>query len=248
MIFIKIDKFIENARLDDNSAKIVRGSIVKWEFNEAVTALKKIFGGDQSISSGESSLTGIKIKSEPQDVYYSSQYHKGQGRGSYSRGSYSRGSNNRGSNDRGSYGRGGYHNNSSRGGRYENNNSGCWICQSKDHFKRDCPRGGNISHYSQNKTNIQFVSESDKDDINYAKYFNILCYAENHAILDSGAPRNVVGQEWYTRYENSLDAEMKDQIVYFKYLRTFVFGEQSHSGEMKRIPLQILNDIVVIEV
>ena len=92
------------------------------------------------------------------------------------------------------------------------------------------------------------MSESDEDDINYAKYSNILCYAENHAILDSGAPRNVVGQEWYTRYENSLDTGMKDQIVHFKHLRTFVFGEQSHSGEMKRIPLQILNDIVVIEV
>ena len=91
--YMKAYKLIENVRLDDNSAKIVRGSIVKWEFNEAFTALKKIFGGDQSISSGESSLTGIKIKSEPQDVYYSSQYHKGQGRGSYSRGSYSRGSN-----------------------------------------------------------------------------------------------------------------------------------------------------------
>ena len=233
--YMKAYKLIENAKLDHHSAKIVRGSISEWKFSVAVSAMKKIFGGENFISqaSGESSLTGVKIKTEP--VYYSGYpgyRSRGMRGGRAGRGRYRSG------------GRGF----DARGGK-----SGCWQCSSLDHFKSECPtlnRGSNNSRgrNNYNSRRTYYIGSDQDQQVNYAKYTDI-CYAENHAILDSGAPRNVVGREWYKRYEASLDSDLLNRIEHFEDNdRIFVFGERSHSGTMKKIPLQILEEIYVISV
>ena len=116
--YMKAYKLIQNARLDDNNAKIVRSSLQEWKYDDAVTALKKIFGGECSIAaeSKDSSLGSVSIKTEPAEVFYSSYY-------SVRRGHRGRGSR------------------STRGGRYVDDygeSSGCWHCGSAEHFRNQC--------------------------------------------------------------------------------------------------------------
>ena len=62
--FMKAFKLIRGANLSDTDSRIVRGSLVDWQYLEAVKALKKIFGSSSSPSSMSSSPDLVKVKTE----------------------------------------------------------------------------------------------------------------------------------------------------------------------------------------
>ena len=214
-------KLICGARLSETDERIVRSSCKEYKYEEAVQALKRIFGNasysGSEISGGAigDSMTRMTIKEEPTF-----------------------------------YGQGGKYNNKNSGTPYWKRKSfskRCWICNSEDHLRDKCPQykgdnGNNRSNY-QNKQfkrdKIHHVNNDDFDRINYA---------ENHALLDCGASRNVVGRKWLDYYKGNLEKDMLSMFEIFTEERTFVFGDKAHIGMKMKLPLNIHDRQYIIEV
>ena len=125
----------------------------------------------------------------------------------------------------------------------------CWNCQSEDHLQSECPvpkESGNNNYYKKKNFFHKFKSEK-KDRVNFVHPENIH-YAENHALLDSGASRNIAGRKWTNYFRESLDKETRNEIVEYTEKRPFMFGENEHIGTKATLPLTINGTTYPVEV
>ena len=99
--------------------------------------------------------------------------------------------------------------------------SGCWLCGSKEHRKFECPK---------NKEKINYVCPEKA---------NCVYYAINHALLDSGASRNVCGKEWFSHFKSSCEEQVGEPCD--KNTSSFLFGNVSHQGKAVMLPLMLGN-------
>ena len=232
--YMKAFKLIKNANLSDMDAKIVRSALTDWKYEDAVKSLKRIFGSD---GTGLQSTSGICSGREDTLVQVKEEvinYNDGQkkkelrrcyecGKVGHIRSQCYKLKSNTGSgnyNDSGYHrGRGSWRGRGSYRGRGRFNNSA---------------RGGYATNYNVDHDDHSY--DTFHIDEIYEQF-----YALNHALLDSGASRTVVGEKWLEHYEHSLDDSMKKSI---KVVDTsdcvFRFGDSpSVSHVAKKIPLVI---------
>ena len=125
----------------------------------------------------------------------------------------------------------------------------CFHCNKKGHIKRFCYKLKNKQkgNYYPNKypekkeKNWDKERNSDKcNDTHYLKEDTYgIFYALNHALLDCGASKTVVGEKWLEHYKNCLDKDNKIVVVDTTE-SVFRFGDtRSVSSVSKRIPLNI---------
>ena len=183
---------IWKANLSPTNERIVRSSIDKWEYKDAVNALKKIFGpGSQPCRKQEEFLSDkIEVKEEQvdSDVHYNHPYNKGK------------------HHQKNNYKKNHYTNKSSNSKQRDTSHVLCFVCKKKGHYCVDCPM------VEGNSKEIHHVSEEAEDASQYSL---------NHAVLDSGAAKTVVGYRWLSCYE-------RDSQIYHEKLPTsmmFRFGD-----------------------
>lgn len=201
-------KLITNANLDSTSERIVRVGSSDWKFANAVSTLRKAFGSGSDGSCANSVNTvEPSIKLEP--TFYNYQNQRG----------------------------GGYRYNSGRGGgsgqgkkywnKYNSNRntnySGCWNCGSKEHKRHECKEP--VKKNEEVKGKINYIAPS----VNFV-------YAENHALLDSGAGWNVCGAEWFAHFKDTCEEKIGNPEG---KKREFLFGNIVHTGRRIILPLML---------
>ena len=229
--FMKAYKLIINANLSETDNKIVRSSLADWSYDGAVKALKKIFG-----SATYNSATDTLVEVKEESINYNSRQGNRPGAkfSGYGRNQYSK-------------------------------QKTCFLCGKPGHFKRDCYLNNEkkTNSTSQQKNSYQKNynqrggygdnqrgGHGDRKDYGtyHAATYHVRDvhdsnYALNHALLDSGASKTVVGQKWLDHYENSLSDELKKKIeITSEKDCMFRFGDNPSVSKLeKRIPLVIGN-------
>jgi hypothetical protein len=240
-------RIMKHANLIESEELMVRAHVKVLSTDEMVEVLKRIYGERRvktaSTTGTRNSITydpTMKIKEEmhdaSEDCFYSRHSNSSRGRG------YHRG-NNRGSYSNNNY-RGNYyknHNNYNSNNRQKNPNqrngevSKCGICQSEWHWKRDCPKK-NETYLLRDFTTLlkHDIEESDED-----LFFSVT--QANKALLDTGAPSTVCGEEWFSVFVESLTPAERHEITEVANQKTFRFGDGKSvvSNVVKTIPIRL---------
>ena len=130
---------------------------------------------------------------------------------------------------------------------------GCYICSEKTHFARECPtkKGDNVQYFTQHGISTDSTPlpmDTDSQSMqNKDTYLTLLVsQAESSsyslrngqpvlgalvfdtlacAVIDSGCTRSVVGRNWLSYYQETLDEQQKNLMKTEKCSTPFRFGD-----------------------
>ena len=232
-------RLLKSANLEEHHAQLIRATIKELTFNEMQLQLKKIFGDNES-NVAASIKSEVKVESDvyevtdetDNEVYYQrNQSYNNRGYRGRFRGKKSFRGNGKFTPKR-------HHQNPLDA---QGNISRCRICESINHWERDCPDQNSAKKRdSAEVTLFQSVLHSQES----LKQFT--GEALSAAILDSGASKTVCGKTWMTCYQDTLTELDKKKIKVEESSTHFKFGDGRKISSMKRLVIPArLGDINV---
>ncbi|XP_066913250.1 uncharacterized protein [Clytia hemisphaerica] len=250
-------RLLKAANLDNSHERLIKATITDLVYEDVRQKLIKVFAEESIEGDLESSMSSVKIKSEP--AFYTNEAHPDdyQPTSSDEEGVYyvkrnynqrfsSSKFNKKGNNWRqekpavrtkADYSRKPGKNPLDKNGRV----SRCVICESVYHWQQDCPEKQNDTYMVHE---IVLHNESNKP----GQLKHLVSETWNCGLLDCGASKTVCGDVWLEQYVNSLSDEEKREVKHHhsKSLYRFGDGEQVQACGRVSIPAIIGNTKVKI--
>ena len=262
-------RFLNSANLPTEKLDLALATVKSMTYADMLIAVKKIFS--VNINTAESSDGEIQIKSEPEDCFVSGL--EGSSRG-WRRGSRGVSDGHRGrSVERRGRGRAptrgrslslprGRSNMPLRGRsvsasrRPNAGYTGCFRCESMDHFARDCPEESSQSNQyfttikddeiKEKEEEVAYITliERSSEDVLSLVHETLAC-----AVVDSGCLRTCAGENWVECYKETLSEEQMKQVTTKECDTPFRFGDGDimRAKSLVTLPARVGKRDVLIE-
>ena len=268
-------RFLNSANLPPERVDLALATVKELTYKEMSITIGKIFSVKANTTALDAVTTEPNIKVESEECNYTS----------YRKNSYNSGY--RGTArgpirvQRSNHYRGNYHPYSQNSQNHPYNRdhglyrthsqSGCYVCNEKGHYARECPKRSNVDevqYFAQSSSSKPMYVEETSEDVYIALYtFPVKaedCLMDGHskpdlgalvfeslacAVIDSGCTRTVVGRSWLNSYYDTLDEKQKKHLVIEKCCTPFRFGdgEEIISQEKVKIPGRIGSHNILID-
>ena len=132
------------------------------------------------------------------------------------------------------------------------NPSKCSICQSINHFAKECPDRKSYGTYHEENEQYDEDHESFHSSVSYniqlyqnsesepTKLKGLLYEALGAGVIDSGAVKTVCGKTWLKCYIDMLNDSQKRHIYYSKSNNVFKFGDGGRVLSLNKVKLPVV--------
>ena len=122
----------------------------------------------------------------------------------------------------------------------------CWICDSVNHWSRQCPDRESYSFFEETLPN--------NSETNFSETFNSLTLhmsdhrihpqdlvseSFNSAVVDTGASKTVCGEKWFRGYINTLNKNERKEVKYFRSNNVFSFGNEQTMKSLQEVEIPV---------